>query len=180
MIWLVIISILISIEKTNTLISIGANLDRLSDWSRSVPYVNLVRQARPWGSPDVPYDHNATSDPVTGCPTCDFGMLIVVEAVDVGGAYLFQAKGNANISIYNDSLSYISSQTYDLSTNTITAVINMVQNTTELMLSFRNTTGPGLQDIALLQPGYDITAKSNLTNLMLTHLSRFTILRFMD
>ena len=61
----------------------------------------------------------------------------------------------------------------------MTAVINVPQGQTGIILSFRNTTGPGLQDIVLLQSGYNLTSISNLTNLMLTHLSRFQLIRFM-
>jgi hypothetical protein len=41
-----------------------------------------------------------------------------------------------------------------------------------MMISFTNTTGPGLQDISLLQLGYNLTSKSDITDLMLVHLSR--------
>jgi hypothetical protein len=34
--------------------------------------------------------------------------------------------------------------------------------------------------MAFLQPGYNLTSKSNITNVMLAQLSRFQILRFMD
>ncbi len=42
---LMIISILGLIDNVNALVSIGANLDGLRDWSRSLPWVNLIRQA---------------------------------------------------------------------------------------------------------------------------------------
>jgi hypothetical protein len=178
--WFVIISLLISIANVNTLVPIGAGLDGLRDWSRSRPYVNLVRQARPWGSPSAPYDNNATYDPVTGWPTSDFGITIATDNLDLGGKYLLSAKGNASVSVPGDHSAYITDQTYDPSTNTLTAYVNIEQGQDQLFLSFRNTTGPGLQDIAFLQPGYNITAKSNITKLLLVHLSRFSILRFMD
>jgi hypothetical protein len=97
--WLIIISILVLIANANTLVSVSAGLDGLADWSRSLPYVNLVRQARPWGSPEVPYDHNATFDPKTGWPTQYFGMLIATNSVDMGGKYLLYAKENAQVSL---------------------------------------------------------------------------------
>ena len=180
MIWFTIVALLVSIGNVHTSVSIGANLDGLADWSRSLPYVNLIRQARTWGTPDKPWDGNATFDPITGWPSSDFGIVLASDSADFGGAYLFYAKGNAEISIDLDSASYVSDKTYDASTNTLTAVINIVQNASQVLISCRNTTGPGLQDIAILQPGYNITAKSNITNLMLTHLSRFSIVRFMD
>ena len=181
MMWFsIIISISILITNVNALVPIGANMDGLADWSRSLPYVNLVKQTRDWGSPSAPWDGNATFDPLTGWPTSDFGMVLATENIDMGGEYLFYAKGNASISIFDGAPAYITDTIYDVTTNTLTAIIHVSENTTQMMLSFRNTTGPGLQDIALLQPGYNLTSKSNFTKLMLTHLSRFSIIRFMD
>jgi hypothetical protein len=178
--WFIIISIFISISNVHTLIPIAANFVGLRDWIRAFPYVNLIKQARPWGSVEKPWDANATFDPKTGWPTQDFGVVLATDYVDMAGKYLFYAKGNAHISLGGDHNSYITNQTYDAATNTLIAFINIAQGTTQLMLIFQNTTGPGLQDIAVLQPGYDLTAKSNITKLMLAHISRFQLLRFMD
>jgi hypothetical protein len=180
MIWFIIISILISISNVSTLIPIAANFVGLRDWDRSLPYVNLVRQSRVWGSASAPWDANATFDPITGWPTSDFGMVIATGSIDMGGKYLFYAKGNAQIEAVGGSPAYITNQTYDASSNTMTALVNVPQGATQMMLGFQNTTGPGLQDIALLQPGYNLTSKSDITKLMLAHLSRFNIIRFMD
>lgn len=56
----------------------------------------------------------------------------------------------------------------------------MPENASFITLGFRNTTGPNLQDITLLQPSYNLTSKFNFTNLISVHLSKFSILRFMD
>ena len=177
---LITILALFSIRNVQTTVRLGANLGGLADYDRKMPYVNLIRQARVWGSPNAPWDGNATFDPITGWPTSDFGMVLVAAAVDLGGQYIFYAKGNAHISIDLDSQSYITNQTYDASTNILTAVLNIAEGKDELMISCRNTTGPGLRDIAVLQPNYTLTSKTNITNLLLTHLSRFSIIRFMD
>ena len=180
MIGFTIISILLSIPTVYTATSIGANIGGLSDYDGKLPYVNLIRQARSWGSPDKPWDGTATFDPVTGWPTEDFGIVLADASFDLGGAYLFYAKGNAEVSIDLDSVGYVSNKTYDASTNTMTAIINIEQGAPQVLIAVRNTSGPGLQDIAILQPGYNLTAKSNFTNLLLVHLSRFSIIRFMD
>ena len=178
--WFTIILIFISIPNVCTLTPMAANFVGLRDWIRAFPYVNLIKQARSWGSVEKPWDGNATFDPNNGWPLQDFGVVLATDYVDMGGKYLFYAKGNAQISIDGDHYSYITNETYDASTNILTAFLNIAEGTTQLMLSFQNTTGPGLQDIAVLQPGYDLTAKSNITNLMLAHISRFHLLRFMD
>ena len=179
MIWLSIISIWILIRNIRTSVPIGTNTDFLVYNSRSLPYVNLIRQAYGWGDPNAPYILNATFDPTTGWPTSDFGVMIAESAFDLGGKYMLSATGNANVSILGEPNAYITNRTYNSSTNSLTAIINMPEGATDLMLSFINTTGPGLQDIVLLQPGYNLTSKSNITDLMLTHLSRFSIIRFM-
>ena len=178
--WLIVVSVLISLGNVHSLVPIGAGMNGLGDWSRSHPYVNLIHQARKWGSPQTPFDGSATFDPKTGWPTCDFGVVIATDNVDLGGQYFLYAKGNADVSISGGCSGYITNKTYDATTNTMTAIINVPEGEDQTFLSFRNTTGPGLQDIAVLQSGYNLTSKSNITKLTLTHISRFSILRFMD
>jgi hypothetical protein len=60
----------------------------------------------------------------------------------------------------------------------MSAVVNLVEGSTQLILCFENTTGPGLQDVILLQPGHNLISLSNITNLTLAHLSRFDMIRF--
>jgi hypothetical protein len=181
MYWCIIISIFISIPNINANVAVGANLDGLDDWSRSLPYVDLVRQSRVWGSPSHPWDANATFDPITGWPTCDFGTVLSTNAVDMGGTYLLNALGNAQVAVAGGaSAGHITNQTYDFSTNTLLALIVIPLGASQIMLSFTNTSGPGLQNISVLQCGYDLSSQSSITNLMLTHLSRFSIIRFMD
>ncbi|CAF4717727.1 unnamed protein product, partial [Rotaria sp. Silwood2] len=176
-----IISILISISNIRADVAIGAGLDGLRDWSRSLPYVNLIRQSRIWGSPSRPWDGNATFDPITGWPTSDFGTVLSTNAVDMGGTYLLNAQGNAQVIVAGgSSAGRIANKTYNSSTNTLSALVIIPQGASQIMLSFTNTSGPGLQNISVLQPGYDLASKSNITNLMLAHLSRFSIIRFMD
>ena len=177
--WFIVISTLILIENVNTLVPIGANMDGLADWSRSRPYVNLIRQSRNWGSPGGPWDGNATFDPKTGWPLEDFGVVTATGNLDLGGEYLLYAKGNAEIS-FTASSGYVTNKTYDSATNTMTAILHVPEGADQTFLSFRNTTGPGLQDLVFLQPGYNLTSKSDFTKLMLAHLSRFQIIRFMD
>ncbi|CAF1117575.1 unnamed protein product [Rotaria sp. Silwood1] len=179
--WSIIISILVSIPNISAYVAIGGNLDGVHDWSRSQQYVNLVRQARRWGSPSSPWDGTATFDPITGWPTKDFGIVLSTAAVDMGGTYLLTAQGNAQVTVYGGSTAgRIANKTYNALTNTLSALVIIPQGAVQIMLSFTNTSGPGLQNISVLQPGYDLASKSNITNLTLAHLSRFSILRFMD
>jgi hypothetical protein len=172
--------IFILLVNTSTSVPVGSNVDSLRDWSRSLPYVNLIRQTRGWGSADTPWTVNATFDPITGWPNSDFGVQVSSVAVDMGGTYLLHANGNADVYLIGGSKESIVNKTYDATTNTLTAFIIVHEGAEDITLSFRNTTGPGLQNISVLQPGYDLSAQSNITNLTLAHLSRFSVLRFMD
>jgi hypothetical protein len=157
MVWFIIISLLISILNVHTLVSIGANLGALRDWDRTLPYVNLIKQSRKWGSVSTPWDGNATFDPITGWPTNDFGVVLSTGAIDMGGTYFLYAKGNADITFVGGTYGYISNKTYNTSTNILTALVNVQDGSTGIILTFQNTTGPGLQDITLLQPTYNLT-----------------------
>ena len=176
----VIVLIIISISNINAVVPIGGNLDGLRDGGHSLPYVDLIKQSRMWGSPFSPSDQNATYDPITGWPTSDFGVVIVSNSFDIGGTYLLHAKGDAQVHMASELPGYIANKTYDSSTNTLSALIILPQGASQMRLSFRHTTGPGLQNISILQPGYNLSSQSNMTTLILTHLSRFNIIRFME
>lgn len=176
----IILFAIILVSGVDAVTPIGGNLDGLRDWSHSLPYVNLIKQARPWGSPLHPSDGKGPFDPTTGWPTDDFGAVIVSSSFDLGGTYLIQAKGNADVTITDELPGYIYNKTYDPATNTLSALMVLPQNASQVRLSFRHTTGPGLQDISILQPGYNYSSQSNVTALILAHLSRFSIVRFME
>jgi hypothetical protein len=91
--------IIISISNVYTITPIGGNLDRLRDWSHTLPYVNLIHQAHKWGSPLHPSDEKAPYDHVTGWPVSDFGAFMISSSFDLGGTYLLYAKGNADITL---------------------------------------------------------------------------------
>jgi hypothetical protein len=175
-----IIFIFISISNVNTITPIGGNLDRLRDWSHTLPYVNLIHQVPKWGIPLHPSEGKIPSDPITGWPTKDFAILIVSSSFDLGGTYLLYAKGNADITIPDELPGLIQNKQYDPSTNTLSAEIVLPQGSSQMELSFQNTTGPGLQNISILQPGYNLSSQSDITTLMMAHLSRFSIVRFMQ
>lgn len=93
MIWFLIVSILISMRNVSPLVPIGANVGGLADDDRKQPYVNLVKQARAWGSADKPWDSNCTFDPATGWLNVkDFGGIFASESVDIDGKYFFLPK----------------------------------------------------------------------------------------
>lgn len=177
---LIILIVIASASNVDTVTPVGGNLFGLRDSSHALPYVNLIKQTRSWGSPLHPSDGKGPFDPVTGWPTDDFGAVVASGFFDLGGTYLIGAKGNADIALTDDIPDYICNKTYDSSTNTLSAVLVLPQNTSQIRLSFRNTTGPGLQNISILQPGYNLSSQSDVTMLILAHISRFSIIRFME
>ena len=178
MICLTIVFILILVANVNTLVQIGANTNVVFYWERSQAYVNLIKQSLTWGNVSNPWQPTATTDPKTGWPTSDFSVVISFNALDMGGAYFLSAKGNANISIFSNPNGYITNKIYDKTTDIMTAKVNIPENSTHIILCFQNTTGPGLTDLVLLQPSYNLTSISNISNLLLAHFSRFDMLRF--
>ena len=180
MIYFIIITIISTIINVATSVPMGGNVNTLSDWTRTFPYVNLVRQSRGWGSPAEPWYPNATYDPITGWPVSDFGITLACVGLDLGGTYSLTAQGNAEVSLNGGVKDAIRNKTYNATTNTLTASVVVGEGEQDIYLVFQNTTGPGLQNITFLQPGYNLSAQSNITNLMLAHLSRFSLLRFME
>jgi len=149
-------------------------------YSRTTPYINLVKQGLGWGDVRKPWVVNASFDPVTGWPTEDFGVQLTVSVLDAGGTYLLTANGNADVSLMEGSKNSIKNKTYDAVSNTLTAFVVVPDGSQTITLRFFNTTGPGLQNLTFLQPGYNISEKTILTDLAFAHLSRFSIIRFMD
>lgn len=96
--------------------------------------------------------------------------------------------GSATIELDSMRGTSVVNQTYDDSTDTTTASL-VVPTPTEgscncLMFGFSNAStkagGPGLKDIKILQPGYNMSQAGDFSTPLLTLLKRFNVLRFMD
>jgi hypothetical protein len=178
MLYLNIIGILISIGNVHTIVPVGVNSNEVYIADLSQAYVNLIKQSHAWGNVSDPWEATTMVDPKTGWPTGDFGVVVIVDGLDLGGAYFLSVKGDANVSVFNNSNAYITNKSHDETTDIMTAIVNIPENSTNLVLSFVNTTGPGLTDVTLLAPGYNLTWKTNISDLVLAHLSRFDMIRF--
>jgi len=178
MIYFTIIGVFISIGNVHTLVPVGVNSNEVYIADLSKAYVNLIKQSKSWGNVSDPWQATTMVDPKTGWPTGDFSVVIYVDGIDLGGAYFLSAKGDANVSVFNNSDAYITNKSHDPTTDIMTALVNIPENSTSLILSFANTTGPGLTDVTLLLPGYNLTSKSKISEILLAHLSRFDMIRF--
>jgi hypothetical protein len=178
MIYLTIITLLISIGNVHAVVPVGVNSNEVYIADLSQAYVNLLKQSSPWGNVSNPWQTTTMVDPKTGWPIGDFSVVILVDGLDLGGAYFLSGKGDANVSVFGNSDAYITNKSHDKTTDIMTAIVNIPENSTTLILSFANTTGPGLTDVTLLAPSYNLTSKTKISDLVLAHLSRFDMIRF--
>lgn len=171
---------------------VSTSIDGLADYDRTMPFVNLMKSSRPFGSAQSPYDNNCTVDG-QGWPTQDsFGVVLLTQdpgppptGVTINGTYSVYAQGNAFVTeVLGNGV--ILNSTYDPTMNRLTVFFDILQGGSGLVwLAFRNASrgpglGPGLTNVSVLQPGYGYDRVNDFTDPFLTLLSRFDSLRFMD
>lgn len=161
----------------DTSLVLGANLDRVTDYSRTNAFVDVAKQARRFGSPKAPYDGSSPVD-ANGWPTSDFGAVFLTDGLHVGGTYKLSFVGKANITPVA-SRATVQNQTYNPTTNVTTADVAVANTANQLMLAFRNTQG-GIKALKLIRPGYPANGQQTFTTPFLNQLKRFSVLRFMD
>ncbi|HSV77810.1 MAG TPA: hypothetical protein VLK85_01220, partial [Ramlibacter sp.] len=157
------------------------NLEGLSDWARLSPFIDLMKTARPWGTVDTPWIASSQVD-AQGWPTGDAGVFVKVQTVDAGdqatymktGTYKLRFTGRATVSA---SGATVGNYVYDSSANTSTADVVVGSGATQLMLTFRGTTG-GVRNVSLRQPGY--ADNETFTNEFKQAVAPFGVLRLMD
>ena len=155
-------------------------------------FVDAMKSARAFGSPDAPWDEAATVGK-DGWPTGDFGAVILTlgtpdlsqqDFPPIDGTYHLTATGKANISSTGGSQVTVSNQHYDPKTNTTTADIIVGANAINIYLKFTETNdgrgGGGLKDVKLIRPGYDADTTQTFTDAFLNSLNDFQTLRYMD
>src|SRR5690349_20064804 len=84
-------------------IPLGIHLELNRDWSRSFMFVDAMKSARQFGTPNAPWDEAAKVGP-DGWPIEDFGAVIITmvppaspvqDFPDISGTYHLTAKGKA-------------------------------------------------------------------------------------
>jgi hypothetical protein len=166
---------------------IGVNLEGLSDWARLQPFVDLMKTARPWGSADAPWTPTTQVDSL-GWPTGDAGVVVKVQTADAGdqgsaytylktGTYKLRFTGRATVAAVASAGVTIANYVHDAATNRSTADVVVGTGGTQMMLTFRNTSG-GVRDVSLRQPGY--ADNQTFTNEFVQAIAPFGVLRFMD
>ena len=159
---------------------LGANLPGIRDWSFTPVYVDLMNQARKFGSAAAPWDEmaNLGND---GWPTGDFGVVLMIGASKYSGnagTYKVSFTGKGKVSAVASSAT-VSGLIYDAKQNRSSADIVLSATEDQLMLSFTDT-GSGIKNVKVIRPGYDALRSPLFTKPFLSHIARFKTLRFMD
>lgn len=159
---------------------LGANPPPINDYSRTHVYVDLVKQARRFGSPSSPWDGKAMLGD-DGWPVGDFGIFLMSDqrgVSGISGTYTVAFDGQATVAPVA-SRAQVQHQRYDPSTNRTTLELLLPAEADQLALSFTQT-GAGIKNLQVIRPGYDVTHPPLFTRAFIDHVQRFGTLRFMD
>jgi hypothetical protein len=156
---------------------LGVNLEAVRDYSQSMMFVDLMKAARKFGSPETPWDEKAPVGP-DGWPTGDAGAVLLVNVPVAIGDYSFSCVGRCEVST-PVTPGHVRSLGYDRTKNLTTATINISETTDHFFIAFKKTQG-GVKDIRLYRPGYRLSSKEVFTKEFLKAIEPFTTLRLMD
>lgn len=169
-----------SVTVTAASAPLGINLPGIHDWMHTPVYVDLVHQARRYGSPAAPWDERAPLGP-DGWPIGDFGVVLSTGLAGYSrsaGTYRLSFTGKARIAaVASDAR--VANVVHDAATGTTRADVVVAPGATQLMLAFTDT-GAGIRDLKVLRPGYAHGDTRLFTDEFLAHVARFPVLRFMD
>jgi hypothetical protein len=163
---------------------VGANLNGIADFSRNQEYVDLMRQARAFGSFSDPFN---TVIPVgaDGWPSGDFGVTLLgggqANVAGIGGTYKVIFSGRATVT--SAAAGTVANQTYDPATNLSRADVVFPADGEALALRFAVVPGAAtnaVKNLRVIRPGFDADNPPTYTTAWLAHVSRFRVLRFMD
>ena len=159
---------------------LGANVPMINDYALTPVYVDLIHQARKYGSPNAPWDEKAVLG-ADGWPVGDFGVLLMIGAkrtLGNGGTYKLSFTGQAKVAGVS-SRAQVSNLLYDAGRNQSSADVLMPDDEDQLMLAFTGT-GTGVKNVKVIRPGYDALNPPLFTTAFIDHIARFKTLRFMD
>ena len=161
-------------------------------------YVDLMKETRPWtplgGAATLPLDSQ-------GWPQADAQIIVRDDrvnqwyngpdpnapAIDIGGTYHLSFTGKATLSPDYPNNYSVQNQVYDPATNTTTAELVVSHNTVQILyIDFTNSvnpassTGAGVSDVKVIQPGYAADTTQLFTTDILNDLKPFTTLRYLN
>ena len=156
---------------------LGANIDGLADWSRTMAFANIMRQSRAFGKPDKPWEEIKTLDK-EGWPTTDFGVILMADMKGVkltGGTYrmAFTCSYKPTVKSVASTATF---QNVMVSRGSYVGDLIVPEGQDALMLSFTGT-GSGVRNLHIMRPG---VAEGEFNKTFVDHVRRFGTLRFMD
>lgn len=159
---------------------LGGNLAAVSDYDRTHPFVDLMKQSRQFGSANAPWDEAAAvgSD---GWPVGDFGVVLMTaqsQVTGIAGVYKFSFIGQGTVSTVVTT-ARVQNVTYDNVLNQTAGEINFPAGEDQLFLNFKNTNG-GIKNLRVIHPGYSLSNTPVFRTEFLNHIKRAQMLRFMD
>lgn len=159
---------------------LGVNLPAVFDWSLTPVYVDLVEQARRFGTPEAPWDENALLGD-DGWPVGDFGVFLATRqrgTSHFAGTYSLRFRGRAEVRLVA-SKGALGAAHHDPALDITTLKLTVPEDGDQLALAF-TATGPGIKDLRVIRPGYDADASPRFTREFLDHIAAFGTVRLMD
>lgn len=161
---------------------LGANLNGIADFRRNHEYVDVMRQARRFGSAADPFN-TVIAVGADGWPPVDFGVTLMAAQTDVTGiAGTYKGIFNGQATVTSAASGSVSNVAYSGAvTNTTTFDLTFPAPTETMALRFQSVTaGNPVKNLRVIRPGFSTTSPPTFTPAYLSHVSRFSVLRFMD
>jgi len=161
---------------------LGANLERVRDWSRTGAFVDVVKQSRGFYKVGMGLSQPAALN-ARGWPTEDFDIVLMTDITGqqgLAGTYKVSGKciqAPAILAVQGQVT--VSNVVHDSETSSFSADVTLGPASEGFILSFRNTAG-GIQDLRVIRPGYDAANPPMFSTPFLTHLERFKTIRVME
>ena len=162
---------------------LGANLNLIADFTRNHEFVDVMRQAREFGSFADPFN---TVIPVgaDGWPTGDFGVTLMAAQAGVAGlAGTYRVIFNGRATVTSAASGTVGAASYDAASNETRMDFVFPADGDTMALRFAVTPGAAtnaVKNLRVIRPGFDPASHPTFTPAWLAHVSRFRILRFMD
>jgi hypothetical protein len=161
---------------------LGANLERVRDWSRTGAFVDVVKQSRGFYKVGQGLTQPAATN-AAGWPIEDFDVVLMTDITGQQGlAGTYKVSGTCNQSpaiLAVQGQVTVANVVHDGATNSFTADVTLGPTSEGFILSFRNTNG-GVQNLRVIRPGYDATNPPTFSTPFLSHLERFKTIRVME
>ena len=157
---------------------LGANIEGIADWMRSMPFADVMKSSRSFGKSDQPWVAISNLD-AQGWPKEDFGVVLFAAlngVKNLGGTYKmsFKCNGTPNIKAVASSANITNLRKTG---DTWTADMTPPNEFEQIMLSVTNTNG-GVRELKIMRPGTQPT--DTFYRPFLDHVRRFTTIRYMD